>query len=177
LVCTIRSGRLPGELFEHAIELRERLEPNCECDLADPKVAICQKFARLFEAGTRDVFDKIYPSDLLEPLAKMIPANAGRFRYLAERKFFGRMSLDELSRFPDLYRFGSIAIARWLGESICGCCYHRTPIQPQLASLGCSSIGNVWSDLGTAQQAPAFGLSNFCKAKDKERRARNSSSP
>jgi hypothetical protein len=36
---------------------------------------------------------------------------------------------------------------------------------PQLASLGCSSIGNVWSDLGAAQQAPAFSLSNFCTEK------------
>jgi hypothetical protein len=157
--------------------LGEGLKPNLERDLADSKIAICQKFARLFEASACDVFDKIYPNDLLEPFAKMIPANAGRFRYLAERKFFGRMSLDELSRFPDLYRFGSIAIARWLGESICGYCYHRTSIQPQLASLGCSSIGNVWSDLGTAQQAPAFGLSNFCKANANRRRARNSSLP
>ncbi len=46
----------------------------------------------------------------------MIPANVGRFRYLGERKFFGRMFLDELSRFPDLYRFGPMAIARRLGN-------------------------------------------------------------
>jgi hypothetical protein len=37
--------------------------------------------------------------------------------------------------------------------------------------LGCSSIGNVWSDFGAAQQAPAFALSNFCKAKDNRRGA------
>jgi hypothetical protein len=43
--------------------------------------------------------------------------------------------------------------------------------------LGCSSIGNVWSDLGAAQQAPAFSLSNFCKGKAKRRRAPNPSSP
>jgi hypothetical protein len=42
---------------------------------------------------------------------------------------------------------------------------------PQLASLGCSSIGIVWSDLGAAQQAPVFGFSNFCKAKAKQRGA------
>jgi hypothetical protein len=44
---------------------------------------------------------------------------------------------------------------------------------PQLALLGCSSIGIVWSDLGAAQPAPVFGFSNFCKAKDKECGARN----
>jgi hypothetical protein len=56
--------------------------------------------------------NKVYTGDLLESFAQMIPANVGRFRYLAERKFFRRMFLDELSRFPDLYRFGPMAIAR-----------------------------------------------------------------
>jgi hypothetical protein len=36
------------------------------------------------------------------------------------------MVLDELSRFPNLYRFGPMAIARRLGESICDYWYHRT---------------------------------------------------
>ena len=38
------------------------------------------------------------------------------FATLRERKFFSRMFLDELSRFPDLYRFGPMAIARRLGN-------------------------------------------------------------
>jgi hypothetical protein len=126
LGCAICGGRFPGEPFKNAIELREGLKPDLERDLADSKIAICQKFARLVEPGTRNVIDKFYAGNLLELLAEMIPANVGRFRYLAERKFFGRMSLDELSRFPDLYRFGSMAVARWLEESICGCCYHST---------------------------------------------------
>jgi hypothetical protein len=85
------------------------LEPNLERDLADPKIGIMQKFARLFEADACDVFDKIYAGDLLELLAEMIPANVGRFRNLTKRKLFSRMFLDELARFPDLYGFGSIA--------------------------------------------------------------------
>ena len=88
------------------------MEPNLERDLADPKIVIMQKSARLFEAGACDILDKIYSGDLLEFLAEMIPANVGRFRYLGERKFFGRMFLNEPSRFPDLYRFGPMAIAR-----------------------------------------------------------------
>ena len=47
-----------------------------------------------------------------------------------------------------------MAIARRLGESICDYRFHRYPVQPQPALLGCSSIANVSSDLGAAQQAP-----------------------
>jgi hypothetical protein len=85
------------------------LEPNRERNLADPKINILQEPARFFKASTRNILDKICAGDLLELLAEMIPANVGRFRYLAERKFFGRIFLDELSRLPDLHRFGSMA--------------------------------------------------------------------
>lgn len=105
-ICT---RRLSGELPENAIELGKRLEPNLERNLADPKIDIMQKSARLFEAGACDVFDKIYAGDLLELLAEMIPANVRRFRYLTKRKLFSRMLFDELSRLPDLYGFGSMA--------------------------------------------------------------------
>ena len=63
--------RFPGELLENTIELRERLEPDCECDFADAKIDIAQKLARLFEASACDVFDKIYAGDLLELFAEM----------------------------------------------------------------------------------------------------------
>ena len=36
------------------------------------------------------------------------------------------MVFDELSRFPNLYRFGPMAIARRLEEWICDYSYHRT---------------------------------------------------
>jgi hypothetical protein len=88
------------------------LEPNCKRDFTDSSIGIHQKVTRFFESGACDVIDKICAGDLLESFAQMIPANVGRFRYLAERKFFNAMVLDELSRFPDLYRFGPMAIAR-----------------------------------------------------------------
>jgi hypothetical protein len=85
------------------------LEPNLERDLADSKIELMQKAARLFEAGACDVFDKIYARDLLELLAEMIPANVGRFRYLTKRKLFSRMFFNKFSRLPDLHRLGSMA--------------------------------------------------------------------
>ena len=48
------------KVFENAIELRERLKPCRERDLADPKIGICQKITRFFEPGARDVIDKIH---------------------------------------------------------------------------------------------------------------------
>lgn len=116
LGCAICSRRFPGEPFKYAIELREGLKSDLERDLADSKIAVCQKVARLVEPGTRNVVDKIYAGHLLELLAEMIPANAGRFRYLAERKFFGRMSLDELSSLPDFHRLSSTLVVQGLLE-------------------------------------------------------------
>jgi hypothetical protein len=65
----ICSPRFPREPIENAIELRERLEPNSEFDLTDPKIDIAQKSARLFEASTRNALDKICVGDLLETLS------------------------------------------------------------------------------------------------------------
>jgi hypothetical protein len=126
LGCAICSGRFPGELFKNAIELGEGLKSDLERDLADPKIAICQKFARLVEPGVRNVIDKIYAGHVLELFAQMGPTDVDRFRQLGQRNFFGGMLIDELPCLPDIHRFSSRAVARWLGESICGCCYHRT---------------------------------------------------
>jgi hypothetical protein len=120
-ICTRRFSR---KLFENAVELRERLEPNRKRNLADAKIAIVQKPARVLEARARNVIHKIYACDLLKLLAEMIGTNVDRFCYLSERKFFGRMFLDELSRLPDFDRLGSMAVARRLGRSICDCRYH-----------------------------------------------------
>ncbi len=116
--------RFLGQPLENTIELRQRLKSHGERNFTNAQIRIPQEIASFFESGSCDVFHKICASDLLEFFAEMIPANVGCFRYLGERKFFGRMFLNELSRFPDLYRFGAMAIA--LRESICGCCYHRT---------------------------------------------------
>jgi hypothetical protein len=109
LGCAICTRRFSGELFENAIELGKRLEPGLERDLADPKIDILQKLARLFEACMSNIIDKIYAGDLLELLAEMILADVDCFPHLAERKLFDAMFLDELSRFPDLGWLGSMA--------------------------------------------------------------------
>jgi hypothetical protein len=67
--CAIRTRRFSRKLFENAIELRERLKPDCKCDLADAKIEIIQKSVRFFEASTRNALDKICVADLLEALS------------------------------------------------------------------------------------------------------------
>jgi hypothetical protein len=67
--CAIRTQRFSQKLFENAIELRERLKPDCKCDLADAKIEIIQKSVRFFEASTRNALDKICVADLLEALS------------------------------------------------------------------------------------------------------------
>src|SRR6184192_2382481 len=102
--------RLAREFFENTIELRQRLKPDGERDLADTQIRIQQEITGFFESDACDVIDKIYAGDLLELFAQMIRADIDRFRYLRQRKLFGRMLLDETSRLPDLHRFGSSRI-------------------------------------------------------------------
>lgn len=85
------------------------MEPNRKRNLADAKIAIVQKPARVLEARARNVIHKICACDLLELLAEMILVNVDCFRYLAERKSFDAMFLDKLPRFPYLRRFRSMA--------------------------------------------------------------------
>ena len=82
--CPIRSRRFPRQLFENAIELRQRLKPDRECDFADAKIDIMQKGARFFEPCAGDVIDKIYTGHLLELFAQMIRADVDRVRHLTE---------------------------------------------------------------------------------------------
>ena len=115
-VYTICSGRFPGESFKNAIELREGLKPDLERDLADPKIAVCQKLARLVEPGTRNVIDKIYAGHLPKLFAEMGRTDVDRFRHLGQRDFFVRMMLDKLSRPPDVRRLRSTLAMRSLFE-------------------------------------------------------------
>lgn len=57
--CAIRGWRFTRERFENAIELRERLKPDRECDLANAKIRIQQQLARFSEPCAGDVMDKI----------------------------------------------------------------------------------------------------------------------
>src|SRR6266542_973486 len=108
--CAIRTRRFIRQPFEDTIELRERLEPHSECDFADAQIRIQQQIARFVESGACHVIDKIYAGDLLELLAEMIRADVDCSRYFVERKFFAGMFVDELPRFPDFHRFGTIPV-------------------------------------------------------------------
>jgi hypothetical protein len=99
--CAICTRRFSRKLFENAIELRKRLEPDRECNLPDTQIRIPQAITRFFEANTRHVLDKICSSYLLEHLAKMIRANFDCFRDFFEPKVLGRVFFDETPRFRD----------------------------------------------------------------------------
>ena len=69
------SWRSAREFFENAVELRQGLKPDCECDFAYPAVGVFQKIACFFKADARNVLDKVYPGYLLEFLAQIIAAD------------------------------------------------------------------------------------------------------
>lgn len=78
---TVLRRRFPGESLEHAIELRERLKPNRECDLTDSKIDIFQKLPRFLKAGPSDVIDEIYSGHLLEFFAEVRGRDVNRSRH------------------------------------------------------------------------------------------------
>ena len=67
--------RFSCELFENAIELRQRLEADCEGDFADPKIRILQEITRFADAYAGDVIDKVDPGHFFELLAQVIGAD------------------------------------------------------------------------------------------------------
>jgi hypothetical protein len=142
--CAMRAGGFSGQLFENAIELRERLEPGGEGDFTDSPIGILKKVTRFFESGACNIIDKIYAGDLLEFFAQMIGANVDSFRHLAKRKFFGRMLLNQLARFPDLDRLGSMAWSNFF-EFLCG--RHLNYPQNQLIVAGTAPLFLPWQFL------------------------------
>jgi hypothetical protein len=68
------------ELFENAIELRQRLEADCEGDFADPKIRIPQEITRFADAYPGDVIDKVDPGHFFELLAQVIAADVAKLR-------------------------------------------------------------------------------------------------
>jgi len=72
--------RFSGKLFEDAIELGERLKSDGERSFAHAKIEIVQKLARVFEAISRDVIDKLNAGHLFELLAQVSRINSDRVR-------------------------------------------------------------------------------------------------
>jgi hypothetical protein len=103
--------RCPAQSFEDAIKLRKGLKSRGERNLTDPKIAVTQKSARLFESGTCDVLDKAQAGHVLESFAKIIRVFIESFRHSPKRKFSARMFLDKLARFPDLSGFSPVSEA------------------------------------------------------------------
>ena len=115
--------RFSRELFENAIELRQRLEADCEGDFADPKIRILQEIARFADAYAGDVIDKVDPGHFFELLAQVIAADVAKLRDFRQRKFVIRVLVDEFSRFPNFYRLSAFsASGAEVSDLICG--YH-----------------------------------------------------
>jgi hypothetical protein len=72
--------RFPRELFENAIELRQRLEADCEGDFADPRIRILQEITRFANTYAGDVIDKVDPGHFFELLAQVIAADVAKLR-------------------------------------------------------------------------------------------------
>ena len=100
------------QLFEDAVELRERLKANRKRDFADAQIRIAQEIAGLLDAAATDVGDKIFAGDLLELLAQVVRAHLHRLRDSLEREPLIRLRVNEVARFPDFYRFSTISVQR-----------------------------------------------------------------
>ena len=88
------------------------MEADCERDFADAKIDIFQKRTRFFDSGTGHVIDEVYARYFFELLTQVARTDIDRFSDPAQRKLLVRMLLDELSRFPDLYRLRATRLLR-----------------------------------------------------------------
>ena len=104
--------RCPGQPFENAVKLRQRLKSDPEGDFANAQAGVMQKNARLFKSCPGNVIDKIDPGNLLELFAQIIRANVDRPCHLGQRKVFSEMFADKIPRFPDFDGLGLIPFPR-----------------------------------------------------------------
>lgn len=91
----ILTRRFAGQDLEDAVKLRKRLKSDRECDFANPKIDIFQKFARLFESGARDIVDILDTGDLFEFLAQMGRVDAYGAGYSSQRKVLVSVFFNE----------------------------------------------------------------------------------
>ena len=174
---TILCWGFPGQSFENAIKLGKRLKSRGERDVTDSQITIVQESARFLESRACDVIDKVRPGYLLEFFAEIIRVNVCRFRHPRERKFFTRMFLDKLPRFPNFHGFGSMVWNR-LFESRRQ--RHLNHPESNSAFFRCrrfSSLGNFSPDLVLTEKLAESRVNNFCKEKGKECGARDPSPP
>ncbi len=68
------------ELFENAIELRQRLKADSERDFGDSQMLILQEFARFLGPRLSDVMNKVYTGHLFEFAAQVIGTDADELR-------------------------------------------------------------------------------------------------
>ena len=88
LRCAVLRWRLAGKSFKDAIELRKRLKSRGERDVADGQIWVSQEVTGSFEPSVREIFDKIYASNLFEIFAQMIRVHADRLSDFSEGKLF-----------------------------------------------------------------------------------------
>ena len=108
----ILSRRFAAQDLEDAVELRKRLKADRECNFADPKIDIFQKFARLFESGARDVVDKLDTGDLFEFFAQVSRVDSDGTGHSSQRKLFVRVFFNESPCFPDIARLRPVSVGR-----------------------------------------------------------------
>lgn len=112
--------RFTRQLFEDAVELRQRLETGRERDFAHAKINIEQKNVHLFDALAGDVIDKVFPRHLFELFAQVIGADVHELRDFRQAKLFVRMLLDKPPRFPDFHRLSALSVLEtWLPYLVC----------------------------------------------------------
>lgn len=103
------SGRLTEHAFEHAVELRERLESYVVSDFADATVWIQKLRARVLETHARDVIGEFQAGRFVKNFAEMKDARASRFSHSRQRKWLRLVLVDVFARFEDERRLGILS--------------------------------------------------------------------
>src|ERR1035437_5624083 len=80
----ILGGRLSQNLLKHTVEMRQRLEPDLEGNLAYPQVWIEQPVFGCLYARARKVIREVTPGPFLEHLAKIKSGGFGRLGAVPE---------------------------------------------------------------------------------------------
>ena len=97
---------MSDQLFEHPVEMRQRLETDLEGDFAHPQIRIQQEIFGFFDPHPRDIVREIDAGDLLEHLAKIEAAHVYRLGHLSEGKLLGLVFMDIIARAGNDGRLG-----------------------------------------------------------------------
>src|ERR1035437_398535 len=80
----ILGGRLSQNLLKHTVEMRQRLEPDLEGNLAYPQVWIEQQVFGFLDAHARKVIREVNPGHFLEHLAEIESTGVDRLGDVTE---------------------------------------------------------------------------------------------